>query len=379
MTLAHLDRPSYLLGYLPKDNRVYLIDKQYQIFSYQLLLHVLAYQAAIVRRDFEAAEDALPSIPKEYRNRLARFLEAQDLKEMALEISSDPEHQFELCLHLGKLEMAREVLMKSGTDQKWKQLGDLALAQFDLNLAEECLLRAKDLGGLLLLYSSKGDKKGIENLVELSKEKGRYNVTFMCLFLLHRVKDCINLLCDIGRIPEAAFMARTYAPSETARIVELWKEDLRKVSTKAADALASPDKQPEMFERFDSALGVEQWQEQHNVEQLFSAGDYLQHSNDHRRDLLGELESGGIDESKHEYYDTSASGLMMAMEDSYIDHEQEVEPTEADDLPSLEPHDLPDLEIRELVQAQNPADEIKNVPRPRKPRMNQEEIHHQFR
>jgi coatomer subunit beta' len=53
MTLAHLDRPMYVLGYLQKENRVYLTDKQHNVVSYQLLLSVLIYQAAIVRRDME--------------------------------------------------------------------------------------------------------------------------------------------------------------------------------------------------------------------------------------------------------------------------------------------------------------------------------------
>jgi coatomer subunit beta' len=53
VTLAHLDRTMYVLGYLQKENRVYLTDKQHNIVSYQLLLSVLVYQTAIVRRDFE--------------------------------------------------------------------------------------------------------------------------------------------------------------------------------------------------------------------------------------------------------------------------------------------------------------------------------------
>lgn len=53
LTLAHLDRPMYVLGYLQKENRVYLTDKQHNIVSYQLLLSVLVYQTAIVRRDLE--------------------------------------------------------------------------------------------------------------------------------------------------------------------------------------------------------------------------------------------------------------------------------------------------------------------------------------
>lgn len=35
-----------------------------------------------------------------------------------------------------------------------------------------------------------------------------------------------------GRIPEAAFLARTYLPSAMGDLVTMWKKDLAKVSTK---------------------------------------------------------------------------------------------------------------------------------------------------
>ena len=57
-------------------------------------------------------------------------------------------------------------------------------------------------------------------LVDMAKEKGVYNVAFVCLFLMNRVSDCITLLCEIGRIPEAAFLARTYAPRFVGALAE---------------------------------------------------------------------------------------------------------------------------------------------------------------
>lgn len=40
VTIAHLDRPLYVLGYVPKDDRLYLADKELGVVSYQLLLSV---------------------------------------------------------------------------------------------------------------------------------------------------------------------------------------------------------------------------------------------------------------------------------------------------------------------------------------------------
>lgn len=67
----------YLLGYLPTHNRVYLVDKDVRIYGYSLSLALIEYQTAILRGDMDAAEEILPSIPKEQRSRVARFLEAR--------------------------------------------------------------------------------------------------------------------------------------------------------------------------------------------------------------------------------------------------------------------------------------------------------------
>ncbi len=56
VTVSHLDRTMYLLGYMPADNRLYLGDKELSVVSFQLLLSVLEYQTAVMRRDFETAD-----------------------------------------------------------------------------------------------------------------------------------------------------------------------------------------------------------------------------------------------------------------------------------------------------------------------------------
>ena len=52
-------RVMYLLGYIPKDNRLYLSDKDLNVVSYSLLLSVLEYQTAVMREDFETAKQVL--------------------------------------------------------------------------------------------------------------------------------------------------------------------------------------------------------------------------------------------------------------------------------------------------------------------------------
>ena len=70
-------RVMYLLGYIPADNRLYLGDKELNIVSYSLQLPVLEYQTAVMRKDFDTADQVLPTIPREMRTRVAHFLEKQ--------------------------------------------------------------------------------------------------------------------------------------------------------------------------------------------------------------------------------------------------------------------------------------------------------------
>lgn len=67
----------YLLGYIPAHNRVYLADKDVNVYGYALSLSLVEYQSAVLRGDMDAAEEILPTIPKEQRNKVARFLEGR--------------------------------------------------------------------------------------------------------------------------------------------------------------------------------------------------------------------------------------------------------------------------------------------------------------
>lgn len=55
------------------------------------------------------AENKLANIPREHHNKLARFLEAQGKKDLALRVTQDPEHQFELAWQLDKLQVRDSV------------------------------------------------------------------------------------------------------------------------------------------------------------------------------------------------------------------------------------------------------------------------------
>uniref|UniRef100_A0A2N9FTN9 Coatomer subunit beta' n=1 Tax=Fagus sylvatica TaxID=28930 RepID=A0A2N9FTN9_FAGSY len=277
-TMFHLDRPMYLLGYLASQSRVYLIDKEFNVMGYTLLVSLIEYKTLVMRGDLERASEVLPSIPKEHHNSVARFLESRGMIEDSLEVATDPDYRFELAIQLGRLEVAKSIASEVQSESKWKQLGELAMSSGKLEMAEECLKRAMDLSGLLLLYSSLGDAEGISELALLAKNQGKNNVAFLCLFMLGKLEECLALLLESNRIPEAAFMARSYLPSKVADIVDIWRKDLNKVNPKAAESLADPNEYPNLFEDWQLALYAES-----NVTETRGvyppAHEYINHAN----------------------------------------------------------------------------------------------------
>lgn len=127
---------------------------------------MIQYQTAVLRGDLESAASLLPSIPSDQRGRIARFLESQDLKELALEVSTDAEQKFDLAIQLGKLDIATELARELDSEARWRNLGDVALSNWKFDLAEECLQKAKDLSGLLLFYSSSNNRDGMRKVAD---------------------------------------------------------------------------------------------------------------------------------------------------------------------------------------------------------------------
>eukprot|EP00897_Mesotaenium_endlicherianum_P002794 jgi/Mesen1/2542/ME000161S01590 len=295
-TMFHLDRPMYLLGYLANQSRVYLIDKEFNVMSYTLLLGLIEYKTLVLRGDMEEAARILPDIPVEHRNSVARFLETRGLPEDALEVATDPDYKFDLAVQLGRLQIAQEIAEQAQSETKWKQLGELAMSAGKLDVAEKCLSQATDLSGLLLLFSAQGNIAGLEKLAEQATEQGKYNVAFLSLFLLGRPEACIDLLITSGRIPEAAFMARTYVPSRVSDVVELWRNDLKKINLKAAESLADPAEYPNLFPNWQLALKAEEHVRQQRKE-VYPAAQYLEFVGAANADLIAEMHDLEITDS----------------------------------------------------------------------------------
>ncbi|KAK7207143.1 coatomer WD associated region-domain-containing protein [Myxozyma melibiosi] len=210
-TVSHFDQPMYLLGYIPRDGRVYLADKDSSVVSYAVSLSVLEYQTVVLRGDMDQAAQLLDQIPQSERTRIARFLEGQGYKELALEISTDSDHKFELALSLGDLSIAQDIAVSDGSDHKWKTLGDTALANWDVVLAEKCFSAVSDLGSLLLIYTSTNNEAGLREVAKKAVDSGVHNLAFTALWAVGDVESCKDLLESTGRKPEAALFEMTYA------------------------------------------------------------------------------------------------------------------------------------------------------------------------
>lgn len=248
----------YILGYLQRDSRVYLTDKDLAVTSFALSLPVLEYQTLVLREDMETAAELLPSIPQDQLNKIARFLEGQGHKELALEVATDSEHKFDLALSLNQLEIAVELAREADSDHKWKTLGDAGLAAWDVPLATECFVNAKDLGSLLLVYTSTSDRAGLAKLAEQASEAGSHNVAFSCRWSLGDVPGCIDILVKTGRLAEAVLFSQTYQPSLTTGLVTQWKESLEKSKKgRVAKALGMPGEDEELFPEWEDWLRLE--------------------------------------------------------------------------------------------------------------------------
>jgi coatomer subunit beta' len=238
------------------------------VTSFSLLLSVLEYQTAVMRRDFVTADRVLPIIPKEHRTRVAHFLEKQGFKQQALQVSTDPEHLFDLALQIGDLDTALKLARESDAPQKWSQLAEVATQKNKLDLVQECLTKANDFGGLLLLATSAGDSQMLRNIGENGVKQLKYNISFLSMFLLGDLDQCLEILIQTNRIPEAAFFARTYLPNKITYVLDLWRQELGKVNEKAdkvAQSLADPEQYENLFPGFQLTVKTQQYLEAERV------------------------------------------------------------------------------------------------------------------
>jgi coatomer subunit beta' len=179
------------------------------------------------------------------------FLLIKDLKELALSVSTDPDHRFDLAISLNDLETALDLVRsapEAGSQAKWKLVGDKALSAWQMDLAQESFEKANDLPALLLLYTSLSDRTGLTKLASLASEKGATNIAFAAYLQLGDSQACIDILAKTGRLPEAALFARSYNTKAVPGVVKQWKKELEGAGKgKVAEIIADPEEDSDLF------------------------------------------------------------------------------------------------------------------------------------
>ena len=78
----------------------------------------------------------------------------------------------------------------------------------------------------MLYYSSIQNRKKLKEFADEAKQAGMFNVAFSSYFQLNDYNNCLTILIDSRRFPEAATFARTYIPSKVDEIIELWNKQI---------------------------------------------------------------------------------------------------------------------------------------------------------
>jgi len=253
-TIRPCDHPLYVLGYLPSVSRVIAADKDMHLYTFALSLAVVEYQAAVLQGDMARADALLPQVPASQRGRVAKFLEAQDMPERALQVATDADHRFDLAVRLGEFELALEMAQScppSGAETRWRTIGDQALARWNVSLAQACYERANDMHSLFLLATAQQDEALLRQVAEAARAKGALNLAVAALMQVGDTGGVVDVLVSAKRFPEAALFARTYAPAQVPRAVDAWKLSLAAPQSEKqqqmAERIGHPATMPELF------------------------------------------------------------------------------------------------------------------------------------
>lgn len=253
------DKKAFLIGYVGAQNRLYLMDKYFSVISYEANLHVIEFQSLIVKGSVNEAGALLQAIPPKYFDKIARFLDTLNYKELAYKIVTDPDHKFDLALHLGLVDDAFQIAKHEQNSTKLRHVADLALHQGLIPLAIEAYDQAEDLNSLLLIYTSLGLKNQLESLADKAFAQTKMNIAFQSYFTLQNVDKCLEVLLKSQRFGEAAFFAKTYSPSKISQVVKKWKECLKNDHPVVSEKIGDPFDYPERFGDLELALKVEEF------------------------------------------------------------------------------------------------------------------------
>ena len=224
--ITTLSNRYFLLGYLESTNKLYLMNKNFQLISYNFPYNFIKYQMAILEKNYEHAEKLLTKIPESYNESVIKFLEKFELYDLCYKITKNPNQKFSLAIKLKKLSESYEIAKNSKNLEKLKMVSDLAIVIGEFNFAEKTMKEGNDWNGLLLYYSSIQNRQKLKEFAGEAKKSGMFNIAFCSYFQLNNYEECLYILLDSRRFPEASIFARTYIPSKVDEVIDLWNKEI---------------------------------------------------------------------------------------------------------------------------------------------------------
>ncbi|CAD2221377.1 beta prime cop protein [Angomonas deanei] len=244
--VAVLSRGQFLLGYVAKENRILFIDVEKNVTSYAIDINIINYMNLIVKEEYDAAASLVETIPTKQHYKLAKFVQGRGLLPLALQLTTDEDHKFELALTLRLLDVAEGIARGKETPTRLKRVGDLALSLGNIGKAVEYYRLCGDHNSLLLIFSCCPNREEISALGDLCVKEEKYHLAFSCFHLVGRYSDAAAAVAKSGKPAESAFYARTHCPDQVPEAVLKWKESIP-MMPRLRDAIADPVKYPNLF------------------------------------------------------------------------------------------------------------------------------------
>jgi coatomer subunit beta' len=244
-----------LIGYVHQAESIFLCDGDYKFYKYRVPVNVLNFYITASSGDVDNLDDK--TIPDEWKSRLCAFLENLELFDIAFQLADTDDKRFDLALKRNDVDTAARIADNSKSMQQWRHLAGISLKTGRIDLLETSLIKAGDESGAILLKSCKGNGSELRQFAEQTEAESK-NVSFTAYFAVGNFDKCIDLLLTTGRAPEAALMARAYAPRKMDECAQKWKELLiAKGEQRRAEMIALPKEYPNLFGMIDEAVELE--------------------------------------------------------------------------------------------------------------------------
>lgn len=156
-----------------------------------------------------------------------RYLEKQNIPDLALAYEKDDKNKFNLAIASGNLEAALLAAVDMKRKDYFKALAEEALRQGNLQVAEICYQKTMAFNKLVFLYLFTGNLPKLAILMNLVKSKLKDPMlNYQIALLLGDVKERVKILAEAGNLTLAYTLARKHGlPNLIVPLQEAIKND----------------------------------------------------------------------------------------------------------------------------------------------------------